>query len=62
MKVLEPIAVAGLGSGLLATCGRLAMDATPAGTHQLPNFQVVSSFVGTVRVLCVVHFVSCLLL
>ncbi|XP_045129224.1 uncharacterized protein LOC123514983 [Portunus trituberculatus] len=47
VKVLEPIAVAGLGSGLLATCGRLAMDATPAGTHQLPNFQVIHLQGGT---------------
>ncbi|XP_063847992.1 uncharacterized protein LOC135093049 [Scylla paramamosain] len=47
VKVLEPIAVAGLGSGLLATCGRLAMDATPAGTHQLPNFRVIQLQGGT---------------
>lgn len=41
VKVLEPIAVTGLGSGLLATCGRQPMEDVPPGTQTLPKFTTV---------------------
>ncbi|XP_050696832.1 uncharacterized protein LOC126985707 [Eriocheir sinensis] len=47
VTVLEPIAVAGLGSGLLATCGRQPMEAVPAGTQPLPKFTTTRLESGT---------------
>nr|XP_053657549.1 uncharacterized protein LOC128706619 [Cherax quadricarinatus] len=41
VSVLEPLSAAGLGSGLLATCGGQPMNATPAGVPVTSDFSLI---------------------
>ncbi|XP_071538217.1 uncharacterized protein [Panulirus ornatus] len=41
VSVMEPVAVAGLSSGLLATCGARVMTATPENVQHTPDFTLI---------------------
>ncbi|XP_042241120.1 uncharacterized protein LOC121878774 [Homarus americanus] len=46
VSVAEPVAVAGLGSGLLATCGGQQMSASPSGVQQTADYTLIPTETG----------------